>query len=330
MNDYNDYKNSIFLITGNFDNKNFGTGFVFHKDNKGTYLLTCRHVVNLIQKNDDIKINFHTPVNEIIVSNEPEYDIAILITKDIITPDYNKILKLGIAEKKECSIIIYGNYLFDTVNTVFRVMPVKGTLSMEGWFNVKCKTDKITTWNLKIDDMHCLQRGYSGSPVIENDTGVVIGIVSHMIKDNTGVAISVESLNNIWKEIPKNLLKRLSTDNISSKKLDTVQVKERVKESKEVLHIEILDPVCAFEYSLSEVRWKALYTDKNPYIFSYDSYKKISNKLNLPSIINNRSYIIGLPKIGKTTLCKNLLASSSEVGYVSYYLPYNNQKNNNQ
>jgi hypothetical protein len=61
---------------------------------------------------------------------------------------------------------------------------------------------RIKAWDLEITDKFPLQPGYSGSPVVD-EYGKVIGVVNTRLGDGkTGVAISIEALEQIWLNRP--------------------------------------------------------------------------------------------------------------------------------
>jgi hypothetical protein len=60
---------------------------------------------------------------------------------------------------------------------------------------------------LEIVDDYPLQPGYSGSPVVDQTGGAVLGVVSHRHGEGKrGLAISVEALTKIWPDMPPSLI----------------------------------------------------------------------------------------------------------------------------
>ena len=66
-------------------------------------------------------------------------------------------------------------------------------------------------WNLLINEgdvaaarlRQRLHKGYSGAPIVDRETGCVLGIATNIEKDGAeGLAISVEALNKIWSGMP--------------------------------------------------------------------------------------------------------------------------------
>lgn len=95
---------------------------------------------------------------------------------------------------------------------------------------------KVIAWKLLINQGGCLRQGYSGAPVVDLETGHVLGIATNMEKDGTeGLAISIEALKDIWPEMPLAISQQLKTEpdtSTDSKENDTpVQGKDEAVES---------------------------------------------------------------------------------------------------
>ena len=67
----------------------------------------------------------------------------------------------------------------------------------------------MTAWDLVFTDGHLLEPGYSGSPVVDELSGVVIGVVSRREGEKWGLAISIEELTKVWQDMPETLRQRL-------------------------------------------------------------------------------------------------------------------------
>ena len=63
--------------------------------------------------------------------------------------------------------------------------------------------EKATVWKLQIQEGR-LQKGYSGAPLVDSETDLVLGVTTNMEGKNgeEGTAISIEALRKIWREIP--------------------------------------------------------------------------------------------------------------------------------
>ena len=74
-------RDSVVIITGS-DSTRFGTGFIIHKEENATYVLTCMHVVNTIGV-EALQAEGH-PAQ--IVANDAEegFDLAVLRVETVL------------------------------------------------------------------------------------------------------------------------------------------------------------------------------------------------------------------------------------------------------
>lgn len=195
--------NSITLITGSSpDSRNFGTGFVIHQDERFTYLLTCAHVVKDVGGKENITVG-GLPATIAALGEEDGFDLAILTVQGLWDKKPLKLRKLG--EKDINSFFAAGFSLYDKV---YLLRTVVGELGKPINLESRKRQARTRAWDLKIQGENYLQRGYSGSPVIDNISNCVLGVVSH--KEGTGdkgLAISVEALEKIWQDMPPFLLR---------------------------------------------------------------------------------------------------------------------------
>lgn len=71
--------------------------------------------------------------------------------------------------------------------------------------------DLLNGWDLNIDENYKLQKGYSGSPIINKNTGKVFAIATHAEQSSGGgYAISISHLLKIWKDAPDELKNSLN------------------------------------------------------------------------------------------------------------------------
>jgi hypothetical protein len=175
------------------DNNNFGTGFIIRRDGQSTYFLTCAHVVESVGMENILIDGMAATVTAIGTSDN--LDLAVLCVQGlqnqsvVSRPDRGKegdpIIVIGIYD--------YGNY--HSRKSVHGQLGVQSNLKKpktpSGWINA---------WDLKMDVDDFLQPGYSGSPVINETNGKILGIVSHRQGvGSKGLAISIEAFNEIWQ-----------------------------------------------------------------------------------------------------------------------------------
>jgi S1-C subfamily serine protease len=194
--------NSITLITGSSpDSRDFGTGFVIHQDESFTYLLTCAHVVKDVSRKGNNIIVGGLPATVAAMGEENGFDLAVLKVEGLWDKKPLKLRKLG---EKDKSFVAAGFSLFDKL---YLLRTVVGELGSAITLESPIQKARTRAWELKIQGENYLQSGYSGSPVIDEVSNCVLGVISH--KEGTGekgLAISVEALEKIWQEMPLFLL----------------------------------------------------------------------------------------------------------------------------
>jgi len=190
-----------------------GSGFLASKNG---HVLTCSHVI----LNEQQQIQGVKPPDEIQVSfiNNPivfkarvlqeywkgfnEGDLAVLLIEQEV-PDDIKPLPIGSSENsnfKKNSIKTYG---FPNVKFI------KGMQGSGFVFSDKTPSESSDYDLLQLDDCSQITRGFSGSPIFNEDTGNIIGIISWItIPDKfdrlqkTAFGISSEFIISICPELP--------------------------------------------------------------------------------------------------------------------------------
>lgn len=211
------FSDSVILITNkDIKNKSFGTGFVIHRDEEATYLLTCAHVVRDVGGVNELceRCELWAGGEEatIIPSKGSDFDLAVLRVEGL----YDKpLLKLCAAGAENKPFIINGYYDFDDKNTRLG-RDISGKLGQQTELPSQNGSQKINAWDLKIEGEYTLQPGYSGSPVIDKENSYVLGVVSHRIGEGEkGLAISIDALAKVWTEMPNNLIFYQNAENIT-------------------------------------------------------------------------------------------------------------------
>ena len=202
-----DLQSSVTLITSaETSNNRFGTGFVIYQDDDLAYLLTCAHVVDDVGGAENIDVE-GASATVVAYGSAAELDLAVLC----VAGQLNKTpLSLQPAGDKDSQFLTAG---FQKFSNRFLVRPLQGILGQTVALAVRGQADRVRAWDLKIEDEYQLQPGYSGSPVLDQASNKVLGIVSHRQgQGERGLAISVEALPKLWPEMPKHLLqpKKLS------------------------------------------------------------------------------------------------------------------------
>jgi S1-C subfamily serine protease len=197
---------SVILITSSdperMADRDFGTGFVINQDEQTTYVLTCAHVVIEVGGSDKVRVGGH-PATVEALGDRYGCDLAVLAIKERLTklPP----LKLSVVGEKGRQFSGIGFYTDGTKTR--KLAEIRGKLGGTQIIETT-EGDRTKAWNLDIDEEseHDLKSGYSGSPVIEQTSGYVLGVVAQLTGKGKGLAISIEVLAKVWSEIPHSLI----------------------------------------------------------------------------------------------------------------------------
>jgi menaquinone-dependent protoporphyrinogen IX oxidase len=203
MNDL--YEDSVHLITSSQDNNtNFGTGFVIHRKGVTSHVLTCRHVLDDVGGEEYALVDGNPVVKAVINPIKGPDDMAVLVVDNQSSP----VFKLKKATRSGLSFIVCGFYALDSKTEKCEIQRVIGITEGPTWHKLKKSKNRVKTWRLNIESEHTLQPGYSGSPVIDEADGAVIGMVNlnFRLSKKKGVAIAVETLMDVWPDMPKGLI----------------------------------------------------------------------------------------------------------------------------
>ena len=245
MVDLKKLEDSIVLIKSAKENRKnvIGTGFIFYKKQNYTYLLTCAHVVEDVGGEENIRVN-NIPAEVIKIGDVQGFDLAILkVNKNFSLPSLNLMILYG-EEEKKLEVKIPGFYLWSQ-NNALRRQTIKGEMIVEvdgerAFQLIEDMPEDVAVEKLEIKKGR-LRSGYSGSPVIDINTGLVVGIVTHKVdvdgEGRFGRAISIEALEKIWSEIPNEVSKQIEREAKTIEVLTNINVEEKfqnqVKSSQE-------------------------------------------------------------------------------------------------
>lgn len=197
-------QDSIVLISSQDEkNKRFGTGFIIRQSGSRTHVLTCAHVVEDLGGCTRVNID-GMPASVVAIGEVDCLDLAVLQADGL---RQKRPLRLEPKGKSRDSISTIGFQEFDKVCLS---RPLEGVLGNQVILQSKQGTERVCAWDLEIIDDYFLKPGYSGSPVISQESGYVLGIVSHRQgKGQKGLAISIAALEKIWRMIDSQELYRL-------------------------------------------------------------------------------------------------------------------------
>jgi ABC-type branched-subunit amino acid transport system substrate-binding protein len=211
-------EDSIVLIRSAKKANVIGTGFIFHKQQNYTYLLTCAHVIEDVGGEENIRVN-KLPAEVIKIGDVQGFDVAILKINTTFSASSLNLRILDGKEGKKLEVKIPGYYLFGQNNALRRqtirgkmIVEVDGEKALQIIGNV---IEKVAVGKLEIEK-GTLRSGYSGAPVIDINTESVVGLVTHKIdvdgKGKSGVAISIEALEQIWPEMPASISRKITRE----------------------------------------------------------------------------------------------------------------------
>ena len=208
---------SIVLITSASDRKAnvIGTGFPFYREENYTYLLTCAHVVKDVGGEENVRVNNNNdiPVDVVAIGSIHDFDLAVLRIKGLLNFPLFKLRVLSRDKEKICQVNISGNYLYSE-DKIPECQTIRGIIDARG--KVIKSQEKVGVWELKITQGK-LKPGYSGAPVVDLETGFVVGVTTHKEGRNeqegkVGRAISIEAIEKIWAKIPSTISQQLKRE----------------------------------------------------------------------------------------------------------------------
>ncbi len=197
-------ENSIVLITSEDTSiDRFGTGFVIYRQGNTSYLLTCAHVVNDIGSGKKLLAGNKTAEIVACSDNSNASDLAVLKVEDLLDAPP---LKLGVLDNPYSDCETAGYWLYDKSNERYLVERIHGKLGKQVGLSSRGRAGFVRAWEFEVEGGTNLQPGYSGSPVIDELTNSVVGVISYRLgQGKKGLAISVKTLEEIWSEIPPEL-----------------------------------------------------------------------------------------------------------------------------
>ncbi len=180
------------------DSTRFGTGFVIHQDETGSYILTCAHVVCDVGGNDCIAVG--DVQAEVVIMGEPDgIDLALLKVEH---PSYllNVMpLILGVSQHQSDRVGLIGYAPYARYR---EQSAIHGFLSRSTGISNSRGTTTVPAWEVKVDTGEALKGGYSGSPVIDLEQGFVLGVAITREGDDSGRIMSVAALTELDVEKP--------------------------------------------------------------------------------------------------------------------------------
>lgn len=186
---------STFLVRSTHNNA-FGTAFCVAKDELGSFLVTCTHVVEACGKEQLEVIGKSAKL--LHLGSSDDIDLAVIYIEGLMDAE---ILTLSTEKREiETTFILDGFKPHKSGNYLQR--PLQGSIANISQIHSPKRT--IRTYELMIEKSYSIEKGYSGSAIVSNDQ--VIGVATD--RNSSGkqaYAIPIGYLKEIWEDMPPEL-----------------------------------------------------------------------------------------------------------------------------
>ncbi len=185
--------NSTFLIKST-QNKSFGTAFCINQDSNGSFLLTCKHVIEACDK-EHLDINGLKAEFQVSSSQNELIDLAVVYVKGLEA----KPLKLSLARlSNEAEFTIDG--FKPHKSGEYKQEKLEGSIKKVS--QILGDSQSIESYELYIGEDDKIEKGYSGSAIVSKSSGQVVAVATD--RTSTGkqaYAIPLEYLKEVWSEL---------------------------------------------------------------------------------------------------------------------------------
>jgi len=191
---------STFLIKST-TNKSFGTGFCIYKDEHGSFLITCSHVVEECGAKN---LLIDGVIAKVIVKGDNKLVyLAVLYVKGLTdTIPLNLYLSTSLKDKQTKFSI---NGFKPHKQESHKLETIHGQI--EKVSSIHTSDNFLKTYELSIEDNDNIAKGYSGSAIIDSKSNTVIAVATDRNVNNKEVyAIPLYHLKSLWQDMPKELL----------------------------------------------------------------------------------------------------------------------------
>lgn len=179
----------------------YGTAFAIHKDERGTYFLTCMHVIRDLGGVEKVRLSGKS-VMLVAAGSTDETDLAVVRVEGPSSLP----LKLSRFGSKDRGCTVSGFKRVTPKNYLYKRLQAQ--LGEEAPLMSGGGSGFTEAWEVNIHDDDRLEKGFSGGPVVHTQQQGVVGVISLREGDGTrGLAISVKMLEKIWPDMPPGLLK---------------------------------------------------------------------------------------------------------------------------
>lgn len=190
-----------------------GTGFIILSEEKYSIVITCAHVITEVDPEDSRKVKVEGIDGKVIcIGAKDNIDIAIIKTASGLQGNPFLISKKD--DSIGSKILTKGWIKHIKEKDAFQLLltELEGEIKKKIQLGGKGIEQRIVGWDFEIinnENSTSLEKGLSGSPIIDSGTFKVIGIISSMSsiegKGNSlkGQAVAIEELENMGWDIPK-------------------------------------------------------------------------------------------------------------------------------
>ena len=190
---------AVFLVTDSNSGGSFGTAFVIYQDESAAYFLTCSHVVQSIET-ENIRVGGRKATVVVAGEDGQDPDLAILRVEELKD---QPCWTLRTLHKEGIPFVTEG---FCKDGKDFHQRKLRGKLGDQIPIHLYGGNKSFYGWDLKIENGKKLRPGNSGSPVWDQRSQCVFGVVSRrQVDGHEGLAISVDIPSGLIKNPPINI-----------------------------------------------------------------------------------------------------------------------------
>jgi hypothetical protein len=194
----------ILITSRNPDNRRFGTGFIVCHSEQKSYVVTCAHVISDVGGEEVIEADGQL-ARIVGIGSDDGLDLAVIEVDKLLD---RPVVKLRILSAAGSPFLTVG---FRVFGRHFSIAPLIGTVTTAVALESRKYSDRVKAWNLEVGNGEHLHDGYSGSPVIDDEAGFCLGVITYKQGDGqVGLAISIEELEKIWITMPAGLIEKAS------------------------------------------------------------------------------------------------------------------------
>lgn len=216
------------LLIESVENNSTGTGFVVHQDERGIYVVTCRHVCEELVRP---MVNGIEP-DEILM--DQYIDLALFHIPKLKIPP----LALQTEACPNLAVTTIGFSYFLNASSGKRLL--EATVGRDTIELHKHKENlSYEMYQLHANSGFSFARGNSGSPVICKQTGKVMAVVSFRNREQSqeGYAVDIQYLQQIWHDAPAQLfIKEKPKETVSSPQTPKLNQPQKVLELQNSLN----------------------------------------------------------------------------------------------